>query len=167
MKKLKKIFPAFVLITVLMLSGCSVKNAGNTLYGFTQRMNEKSGSYSLTDSGYIYNKTDSTLTKYYVIGETSLMLQFSIDDKNELYSMNIVFDNLTEDNTAELGFIENCIECYCEDSQTSSTLLNGADFPQVLFTKRLDTIKSKVGNTEMLIDVTDIGCVITVFRNTL
>ena len=167
MKFFKKIFLFFLLTTFFVLSGCSIKHSGNTLYGFTQRMNEANPDYSLTDSGYIYNEEEHSLTKYYVIDDTNIVLQFTTDEKNELYSMNIVFDNLTESNTDELEFIKNCIECYCEEPETASTLLSESNFPQTLFIKSPDTSKNKIGNTEMLIDVTDIGCVITVFRNTL
>lgn len=135
------------------------------MHGFTQRMNEKNPAYSMTNSGYIYDEAESTLTKYYVINDTNIMLRFTLDSNNELCSMNIVFDNLTESNTQELEFIRNCIECYCE-SPEATTLLGNISFPDVLFKKEINTIKNKIGNVEMLIDVTDIGCVISVVQNT-
>ena len=130
-------------------------------------MNEKNPAYSMTNSGYIYDEAESTLTKYYVINDTNIMLRFTLDSNNELCSMNIVFDNLTESNTNEIEFIKNSIGCYCNNSEISGPLLDEVNFPQVLFKKEINTTKSKIGNTEILIDVTDIGCVITVVQNTL
>lgn len=155
-----------ILIITFTFNGCSISTAGNTLHGFTQRMNEKNPAYSMTNSGYIYDETESTLTKYYVINNTDIMLRFKADHNNRLCSMNIVFDNLTESNTQELEFIKNCIECYCESPEISAKLLSQTDFPKVLFTKDINTIKNKIGNIEILIDVTDIGCVISVVQNT-
>lgn len=164
-KKNKKFLFFLILILIFNFSGCSIKTTGNTLHGFTQRMNKINPAYSMTNSGYIYDEAESTLTKYYVINDTNIMLRFTLDSNNELCSMNIVFDNLTESNTQELEFIRNCIECYCE-SPDAATLLGNISFPDVLFKKEINTIKNKIGNVEMLIDVTDIGCVISVVQNT-
>ncbi len=166
MKKIKISLFFLILIIIFTFNGCSIKTAGNTLHGFTQRMNEKNPTYSMTNSGYIYDETESTLTKYYVINNTNIMLRFKADRNNRLCSMNIVFDNLTESNTQELEFIRNCIECYCETPEITATFLSQTDFPQVLFTKDINTINNKIGNAEILIDVTDIGCVISVVQST-
>ncbi len=167
MKKRQSFFFFIILIMIFGLCGCAINTEGNTLYGFTQRMNEKNESYQMTTAGYIYNKDNSTLTKYYVFDKVNIMLSFSVDKNNELSTLNIVFDNLTESNTQEIEFIKNSIECYCNNGEISAPLLGEVNFPQVLFKKEMNTTKSKIGNTEILIDVTDIGCVITVVQNTL
>ncbi len=165
--KVLKIFLFFlIIIMTFFLSGCSIKTEGNTLHGFTMRMNEKNPGLSMTDSGYIYDKNQGTLTKYFIINKHNIMLSFSTDENNELSSLNIVFDNLSESNTQELEFIKSCIECYCNDNDTSRKLLSGTDFPQVLYTVNMNTVKNKAGNTDILIDVTDIGCVISVVQST-
>lgn len=167
MKKKQTFFTFIILFMIFGLCGCAINTDGNTLYGFTQRMNEKKKSYQMTTAGYIYNKNDSTLTKYYIFDKVNIMLSFNVDKNNELSTLNIVFDNLTESNTNEIEFIKNSIECYCNNSEISGPLLDEVNFPQVLFRKEINTTKSKIGNTEILIDVTDIGCVITVVQNTL
>lgn len=166
MKNFKKFLFFLIIIIVFLLNGCSIATSGNTLHGFTMRMNQKNPLLSMTDSGYIYDGDDNTLTKYFIINNSNIMLCFEADESHQLSSLNIVFDNVTENNTEEIDFIKSCIECYCDDYDLSDKLLSGADFPQVLFTKNINTIKNKVGNTEMLIDVTDIGCVISVVQST-
>lgn len=166
MKKQKTFIFFLILGIFFVFNGCAISTEGNTLHGFTMRMNEINPSYSMTDSGYIYNEADHTLTKYFDINDFNIMVQFMGNEKNELCSMNIVFDNLSEANTQELEFIKNCILCYCNNQEKADSLLNGIDFPQILFTKNINTTKNKVGNTEILIDVTDIGCVISVVQNT-
>ncbi len=167
MKNSKNSLFLLILIIIFAFNGCVIESSGNTLHAFTQRMNERNSVYEMTNSGYIYNKTENSLTKYYIINDTNIMLQFHTNENNELCSLNIVFDTLTETNTEELEFIRNCIECYCDDQKISANLLNEANFPNVLFTKNIETIKNKIGNTEIIIDVTDIGCVISVVQNTL
>ena len=164
MKKIKLFL--FVFVCVFTLSSCSIKTDGNTLHGFNMRMNEQNPEYSMTDSGYILDETMHTLTKYFIINDHNLMLCFGTDENNNLSSLNIVFDNISEGNTQELEFIKSCIECYCNDKAISDKLLSGTGFPKVLYAINMNTIKNKVGNTEILIDVTDIGCVISVVQNT-
>ncbi len=164
----KKIFFLFViLISILTLCSCHIKTDGNTLHGFTQRMNELNPDYNMTEAGYLYNKTEGTLTKYYVINECNIMLRFETDSNYELSALHIVFDNLTSSNTQELKFIEDCIECYCNNEEISDNLLAESNFPQVLFTKDINTLKKENGNTDILIDVTEAGSVISVVQNTL
>ncbi len=165
MKKTKKFLIFLILILTFSLNGCIIRTEGNTLHGFTMRMNEKNPYFSMTDSGYIYDEAEHTLTKYFTINDNNILLCFTTDESNELCSLNIVFDNLSEANTQELEFIKSCIECYCNDDDTTEKLLSGAGFPQALYTVNMNTIKYKVGNIEILIDVTDIGCVISVVQS--
>jgi hypothetical protein len=54
-----------IVISFLILfstSGCRLQTEGNTLHGFTMRMNKISETYNLTDTGYIYDEKESTLT---------------------------------------------------------------------------------------------------------
>lgn len=166
MKKQKIFFLFIILISIFNFCGCNIKTDGNTLHGFTQRMNELNPDYNMTEAGYIYDEAATTLTKYYVVNNCNIMLRFEMESTNELSSLHIVFDNLTQSNTQELDFIKNCIECYCNNEETCNNLLAEINFPRVLFTKDINTLKKENGNTEIIIDVTEIGSVISVVQNT-
>lgn len=166
MKKSKLFFLFIILLSTFNLCSCSITLEGNTLHGFTQRMNTLHPDYNMTESGYIYDNTEKTLTKYYLIDEVHIMLCFEIDKENKLSSMNIVFDNLNESNTEQIKFIKDCITSFCNDIETSQRLIDESNLPEVLYKADINTVKKEIGNTEILIDVTDIGCVISVVQNT-
>ncbi len=163
----KRLFSiSFLLCIVLLLCSCTISHTGATVYGFTKRINHLDKGYNMSVNGYIIDQENKTFTKYFTFNEKNLMLRFTYNQKNELDSMSLAFDNLSADDTAQLRFIKNCIFSFvCNDEQVNKILAE-ADFENALFTKDINTKKTKVGNTEMLIDVTEIGTVITVLQNT-
>lgn len=164
----KRLFSiCFLLSFIILFCSCSISDTGSNIYGFTKRINQTDKSYNMTVNGYIIDQENKTFTKYFTFDEKNLMLRFTYNKKNELDSMSIVFDNLTADDSAQLKFIKNCISSFvCNDAEVKQIFAEG-DFENALFTKDINTKKTKVGNTEILIDVTEIGTVITVLQNTL
>lgn len=152
-------------ITLFLLSGCSLSKKGYSLGAFCERMNELCEDYQLTPDGFIYNERKNSLTKYYSFNEKEIMLSFLYNNKNELQTLHIVFDNLTKNDTTEINFIKNSIYAFIDNTTEADNLLAEADFENAIFIKNINTKKTKIGNTEMLIDVTEIGTVISVVQN--
>lgn len=128
-------------------------------------MNELSDSYSLTESGYIFDRESNSLSKFYNIGSTEYLLCLELDKNNNISSINIVFDEINTDNSEELKFIENCICAYINNNEVTDKLLTVSKLKKVLQTKEPINSQEKIGNTEIIIDVTETGTVITVEQN--
>lgn len=156
----------FITCFLFSLCSCTISDTGATLYGFTKRMNELNESYSLTDDGYIIDQENQTFTKYFTFNEKNVMLTFSYNEKNELDSMNIVSDSLTAEDSAQLEFIKNCIYSFVCNEEIVNNIFTDSDFDNAVLKVDINTKKTKNGNVEMLIDVTEIGTVITVLQST-
>ncbi len=166
MKK-KLMIPLILLFMVQILSSCAVSETGNTLHAFTERMNKISESYSLSQNGYIFNDTDKTLTRFYKFNSNEIMVQFTSDDNNNLYKLDLVFPYDCLKSPQELKFIKDCISAYINNPEIQSDLMNELDFDNTINEINYETKKAENGNIEMLIDVTAIGTVITVVQNNL
>lgn len=128
-------------------------------------MNTLNESYRLTEGGYIYNEKEQTLSKFYKIDHKDYLLSFGVNDKNNLCSLNIVFDKSDADDTYGLKFIENCIYAYVDNDQLAKEILNVIKLPDISY--KTCSIQEKIGNTEIIVDVTEAGTVITVVQNKL
>ena len=64
-----------------------------------------------------------------------------------------------------LSFVTDAIFCFINNTETTETLLRETDFSNTIATPKNETIKAKNGNVELLLDVTEIGTVITVYTN--
>lgn len=163
----KQIAPLLLTLVFLFLGGCAVSETGNSLYAFTERMNKISESYSLSQDGYIYDAENKTFTKFYKFGENEIMLQFTCDENNDIYRLDAVFPTDSANNPQEYQFIKDCISAYINDPEKENSLLKQVDFDNTLKQISNETKKAKSGNTDILIDVTASGTVITVIQNNL
>lgn len=151
---------------IFMLTGCSLSSEGNTLHGFTQRMNEYPENYNLTESGYIFDSKNNTLTRFFSFTDNEIMLQFECGENNDLTCLHIVFDNMSKNNSQEMNFIKNCIAAYIENPETSSEIMKKIDFENTIQKASYETQNAKSGDTELLLDTTTVGTIITIIRNT-
>lgn len=149
-----------------MLTGCSLSSEGNTLHGFTQRMNTYPENYNLTESGYIFDSKNNTLTRFFKFNENEVMLQFECGENNDLTCLHIVFDNKCKNNSQEMNFIKNCIAAYIENPETNSEIMKNIDFENTIKKTSYETQNAKSGDTELFLDTTTVGTVITISRNT-
>ncbi len=93
------------------------------------------------------------------------MLRFNYNSEKNLTVMHIVFDGLDENNTKEWEFIKNSISAFIANDTVYSDLLLEIQFDNSVYIKDINSKKANIGNTEMIIDVTDTGTVISVFQN--
>lgn len=166
MKK-KYLLPLLPTLLILLFCGCTVRETGNSLHAFTERMNKISESYSLTENGYIFNDTNKTLTRFYKFDVNEIMVQFTCDENNNLSRLDLVFANDCTKNPQELKFIKDCITAYINNTEKQTDLMNELDFDNKIKKVRYETQEAKSGDTEIQIDVTAIGTVITIIQNNL
>lgn len=165
MKKEKCFLLICTVLFIISLPCCTNDAKGNTLHAFTERMNVLSEDYNMTSTGYIYDSDKKTISKFYTTDKREILVQFLINDDSELCRMNIVFDNLTEDNQKDLTFVYHCITAYVDNEEISEKLLSEIDFYTDIYIPSNTTRHKKIGDTEMLLDVTEKYTIITVVQN--
>ncbi len=160
---MKNLLTTLLIIALVTLCGCEITQAGSTLYSFTEKMNSLDDNYNLTEADYIYDLSDKSATKFYVIDSRTYTLTLDFDDENRIKALHIVFDNSEEDNPKGMKFIKNCICAYTENEKaarkTEEILLKNKNKPSY------ESITEKFGNTDLIIDVTDIGTIVSVVQN--
>ena len=165
---MKKCFTGIILIVfVILTSSCSVQSNGDTLKGFTHRINKLYDTYEISENGYIFDQKNNTLSRFYKFSENEILLQFKTNNKNLLSEMNIVFTENLVEASDEFNFIKNCISAYIDDQETENHIFEDKSLYELLKTQSNDTIERKSGDTQFLLDVTDYGTVITVVKNNL
>lgn len=165
MQKRNFIFIFAVILILITGNGCESDTKGQTLSAFSERMNVLNEAYQMTPSGYIYDYDKKTISKFYTTDKREILVQFTMNDNSELCSMNIVFDNLTEDNQEELKFINHCIVAFVNNDSLTEELLAGIDFYTAIYVPSYETRNKKIGDVEILMDVTEIYTVISVVQN--
>ena len=155
----------FPLILSFFLSGCTIIENENDLSGFIFRMNEKNESYNLTEKGFLYDKDKNNFYKFFIVDEKEVLLMFKADAKGRLIELNITTSCFLNENNSLLSFVKDTLFCYINNNETTEILLSEADFNNNILTTKKETIKAKNGNTELLLDVTEIGTVITVYKD--
>ena len=163
MRKAATVF--FLLIILCLFTSCRAQTEGNTLYAFTMRMNELSQSYTLSENGYILDKNAGTLSRFYKFSENEILLQFTLDSTNNLTEMSIAYTHTLQQGTDEAEFVVNCISAFINDPRVEKELFKEKPLGDLLSTQSLETTEIKSGDTQLLLDVTEYGAVITVVKN--
>ena len=162
----KHIFCILILLTSLItLNSCVFTTTGESLEAFSRRMNEINESYNMTSEGYIIDTKTQELTKFFRFSENEIMLNFKYDKKNRLNEMNLVFEPIVLDRTPEaLTFIENCIKSFVQNEEIEKEILNETDFENSIKKINMKTISAEADNIKMEIDTTNLGTVITIYK---
>ncbi len=163
----KPILLLCLLLTISIFSSCKANTHGDTLHGFTQRINQMSDTYQLNENGYILDQNNGTLSRFYKFNENEILLQFKMNDKSILTEMNIVFTGNYGEGTDEFNFIKNCISAFIDNDETEKSLFFEKTLSELMKTKANETVEINKGDTQLLLDVTEIGTVITVVKNNL
>ena len=152
-------------LCIFSLSGCVFATNGNSINSFSQRLNNLQENNTFSAENYIIDKSASTLTKYFKFNQNEIMLQFKYDHKNRLNEMNIAFDFAPAEGSEELQFIEDLITAFCQSEEIKNDLLNSTDFENAIRVIRKETISAESGNIKMEIDVTQLGTVISFYKD--
>lgn len=156
-----------LLFMLAFFCSCSLETTGNSLFAFNQRLNELYSSETFSESGYILDQKKCTLTQFYKFNDNEIMLQFVYNEKNELKTMNIAAGPEDLNNEECFSFVKKCISAFINDPKSEDLLLNETDFENAVKIKDIHTRQAKNSDTELLLDVTEIGTVITVVQNNL
>ncbi len=163
--KVKFTFIFISLITLLLSCSCSVKENGSTLYAFINRMNTRCEDYEITVQGFTHNEAQKSFTKFFTFNEKEIMLKLIYGNDDSIHTLHIVFDSLEDSDSQELQFIKNSVYSFIDNDNTSSELLSLADFDNAVFLKDIKTKETTIGNTSLLLDVTDKYTVISIVQN--
>ena len=79
--------------------------------------------------------------------------------------MNIVTEREIFLDNAATKFIENALFSFIDNEETTSSILTESDFFDSIKTINNETKKVTNGNIEVLLDVTEMGTVITVYKD--
>ena len=157
-----------ILLSLTTLNSCVFATTGESLKAFSNRMNELNKNYNMTADGYIIDTKTSYLTKFFKFSENEIMLNFKYDNKHRLNEMNIVFDpGILNKNPDALIFIENCIKCFVNNEIAEEEILNSTDFNNSIKQINMKTISAEADNIKIEIDTTELGTVITVYKDIL
>ena len=163
-KKLLSLF--IILLSAVTLSGCTFETTGESLQAFSNRMNELNENYNMTADGYIIDDSKSSLTKFFRLNEKEIMLNFQYDKKNRLNEMNIVFEpDILEQNPDSYTFIYDCIKSFCQNEKALNEVLKSTDFQNAIKIISMKTIIAEADNIKMEIDTTQLGTVVTIYRD--
>ena len=155
-----------IILSILTLNGCVFSTTGESLEAFSRRMNEINESYNMTSEGYIIDTEKSQLTKFFKFSENEIMINFKYDKKNRLNEMNLVFEQIILDENPEtLTFIENCIKCFIQNETIENELLDSTDFENTIRKTNKKTISAEADNIKIEIDTTNLGTVITIYKD--
>lgn len=163
----RNIFLTFLTaVLVFSLSSCSLDLKGDSLYAFSQRMNELSGDYEITPNGFIFDESIAMLSRFYKFGEDEeILLKFHLNERNRTDEMHLVFENKICNNTYAYTFILNCLKAFCNDESIVSEILEKTDFENCIKTISPETKSAEHGNVEILIDTTEIGTVVSIYKD--
>ena len=155
----------FIIITLTIVpSSCSLDSNGYSISAFVKRLNSYDESYDICEEGFLIDEKSRTMTKFFGFAENEILLQLQSNEENQLCSINIVLDNITKNNTSEINFINNCIKAFLNNEEISNQLINKLK-EDALFKPDINTKEEKIGNVQLLVDVTEIGTVITVLQS--
>jgi hypothetical protein len=119
----------------------------------------------MTETGFLYDEEKSEFYKFFIIDENEILLTFKADEKGRLQEMNIVTSCILSESEFLLTFIKNALFCFINNNEILDTLLTETDFNNAMLTVKNETVKAKNGNVELLLDITEIGTVITVHKD--
>ncbi len=155
-----------LLLSIITLNSCVFATTGESLEAFSRRMNEINESYNMTSEGYIIDTEECRLTKFFRFSEKEIMLNFKYDKKHRLNEMNIVFEAAILDETPEaLTFIENCIKSFIQNEEIEKRILDATNFENSIKKINIKTKSAEADNIKMEIDTTNLGTVITVYKD--
>ena len=159
-----KKFVILPLILIIFLNSCSVTDNGEDLSAFIFRMNTLNEQYNITSQGFIYSEGNNEVYKFFIANENEILLKFKEDDKGRLTEMNFVADSKFYEDSSSYEFFNNSIYSFINNENTYKEVID-TDITQLLKTETKESVIIKRGNIEILLDVTTLGTVITVYKD--
>ncbi|MBE6749330.1 MAG: hypothetical protein E7557_08920 [Ruminococcaceae bacterium] len=153
------------LVLLIFLSSCSISKNGEDLVGFVLKMNELNESYNLSAEGFIYSEENSSIHKFFIVNESEILLSFCEDSKGRLTEMNIILSNDFQSDEAVFTFFKNSLSAFIMNDDIYSEIVENSGLSELLNSNSKETATIKSGNIELLLDVTTLGTVISVYKD--
>jgi predicted acetyltransferase len=128
-------------------------------------MNILNEQYNLTSQGFIYSEGNDDIYKFFVVNENEILLSFKEDNKGRLTEMNFVADNKFYEDLSSFEFFKNSLNAFINNENTYREIVDHNNSEDILKTDTKETVTIKSGNIEVLLDVTTLGTVITVYKD--
>ena len=154
----------FVLALTISLTGCSISEKGEDLTGFVSKMNILNEGYGMNAEGFIFEAEGNKFYKFFIVNDSQLLLCFTADNKGRLNSMSITASSSPAKDETTLKFIKNAIFSFIDNAEHYNKTAESEEFEKALNEVSKETTKIKSGNVELLLDVTTLGTVITVYK---
>lgn len=159
-----KIFKFLTLFLIIFLCGCTKDTHDGGIYGFTMRLSGSNAGFNVSAEGFINNRDDKTLCRCFTSGETDIILQFVYEDDGRLEHGDFIFDSLAKDDTKELNFIKECVKAYFDSEEDTAAIFDTMNFDSAVLKQTLKTKTAESGLCKLMLDVTAVGTVVTVYK---
>lgn len=161
---MKKIIVLPLLLTVF-LSSCSISQNSEDLTGFLTRLNSTNSSYNIEQTGFIYNNTEHSIYKFFYINEDEVLLSFKKDSVGRLTELNFVTQNQLTKNEATFTFFKNTLKAFVNNEVIFEKIISDKSLEAAFGTINNTSFATKNGNISIMLDVTEIGTVISVYKD--
>jgi hypothetical protein len=82
--------------------------------------------------------------------------------------MNIAFDPIVlEKNSTSFAFVCDCIKSFCQNDNIAEEIFITTDFQNTIKEQKKETISAEADNIKIEIDTTNLGTVITIYKEIL
>ena len=160
-----KKFLVLPLFFIVFLNSCSVTQNGEDLSGFIKRINTLNEQYNLTSQGFIYSDENDSIFKFFIVNENEILLSFKEDVKGRLIEMNFIANSIFYEDSSSLDFFKNSLNAFINNEQTYKEIIDNNNLMESLKTDTKETLTIKSGNIDVLLDVTTLVTVITIYKD--
>ena len=100
-----------------------------------------------------------------LIDDYNILLSFCVDSKGQLIKMDITLEQnaVSDDNVTR--FVTDAIYVFTENESITKSILDSIDFYNAIKNETKNTVKAENGNISLLLDVTEYGTVITLYKD--
>ncbi len=165
---MKKTLSNLVIFTIILLlfSGCTVNETGETISAFFSRLNATDETYEFSPDSLIFDKKTNSYSRFVKFNnEDEILLNFELDKRSNLATLNIVTDKNAIENQIAYSFIVDVINAFCADEATANKIIEKTDLKNSLKTTFFDTKTAGCDGIKIEIDTAGPGTVISLHKD--
>lgn len=165
---MKKTLSKMVILTIIFLSfsGCTVNETGETISAFFNRLNAINEAYEFSPDNLIFDEKTNSYSRFVKFNnEDEILLNFEVDKRNNLATLNIVTGKNATENESAYSFIVDAISAFCSDEATANKIIEKTDLKNSLKATFFDTKAAECDGIKIEIDTTEPGTVISLHKD--
>lgn len=165
---MKKTLSKMVILTIIFLSfsGCTVNETGETISAFFNRLNAKDETYEFSPDSLIFDEKTNSYSRFVKFNnEDEILLNFEVDKRNNLATLNIVTGKNATENQIVYPFIVDVISAFCADEATANKIIEKTDLKNSLKSTFFDTKTAGCDGIRIEIDTAEPGSVISLHKD--